>query len=368
MINKICFIVNSVDNQRCRKRVEEFKTNGYKVSVYGFSLGINANKWDECEIIGSYGKTHSIKRAVILYSSIKKLFCREKGENVLWYYFGFDIALFSILLNFRNKFIYEESDLVHLQFSSEWFMKFLEWIDKLIIKKSCLSVMTSEGFLNYHYGNRLFPVNTLVKPNKLNPQILELPLIKKHPINFNQLNFAFVGMIRYPAVRQMADVISSSFPNHYFHFYGVTNVVTAEENEEFEELGNRPNVFFHGKFNNPTDLPSIYSSTDVVISTYDISSTNVLYAEPNKLYEAIFFNTPIIVSRGTFLEMQVKKYKCGYSVDPYDENEIKNLVYMIEKNAKLGKCMRMDVDQQFAVDQCEELMERVKEIEESKFC
>ena len=35
---------------------------------------------------------------------------------------------------------------------------------------------------------------------------------------------------------------------------------------------------------------------DMVVATYDVTIENVRYAEPNKIYEAIFFETPIILS------------------------------------------------------------------------
>ena len=51
-----------------------------------------------------------------------------------------------------------------------------------------------------------------------------------------------------------------------------------------------PNVKLHGKFKNPSDLSVIYNKIDLNVICYDTTSINVRIAEPNKLYESIFFN------------------------------------------------------------------------------
>ncbi len=79
----------------------------------------------------------------------------------------------------------------------------------------------------------------------------------------------------------------------------------------------------HGGFSNPVDLPRIYSALDFVVCTYDVKGVNPRYAEPNKLYEAIFYRTPMIVSAGSFLAKKVERLGIGISLDPNDKNEIK---------------------------------------------
>ena len=73
-------------------------------------------------------------------------------------------------------------------------------------------------------------------------------------------------------------------------------------------------------------MASIYAGIDWVLSAYDADYENVRYAEPNKLYESIFFETPIIVSRGTFLAERVESLGVGLSVDASKEDEVVSLV------------------------------------------
>lgn len=78
---------------------------------------------------------------------------------------------------------------------------------------------------------------------------------------------------------------------------------------EAESLKDINNIFFHGAFKNPIDLPKIYSKIDFIVATYDTTTLNPQYAEPNKIYEAIFFRTPIIVSYNSYLANKVNKLK-----------------------------------------------------------
>lgn len=359
-MKKIIFIVNSIDNQRCRKRVDEFRTNGYPVKVYGINRGLKITAWPECEIIASYENKMAYKdRTMILNKALKEVFKKHRDEkNVIWYYFGLDIAMFGVLYNGKKRFIYEESDLVHTYMNNNAVIWVMERIDKFIISRSSLTVLTSEGFAEYHFQNKR-PSNLVIKPNKLNPQIVGVPDVPNVAVDTNHLNFALVGMIRYEAVRRMADVISREFPNHQFHFFGVLNVATKKEEESFMVLDERENVHFHGRFKNPDELPLVYSQIDVVISTYDVENVNVQYAEPNKLYESIYYRTPIIVSKGTFLAKQVERFHSGYAVDVSDEQNIISLVHQIENDIHDVKRGLEFIDRTVAVDSSEELLQRV---------
>ena len=51
-------------------------------------------------------------------------------------------------------------------------------------------------------------------------------------------------------------------------------------------------------------------------------SNGRLFAEPNKLYESIFFNCPIIVSKGTFLGNKVEELGIGFAIDSMNNESI----------------------------------------------
>lgn len=324
---KIVFIINSISAQRCIKRVEEFINHGYDVDVYGFNRHMKTHlqpKHFSLEIIGEFCNTLPFQSRVhILLNGINKVLNRYKNNSDVYFYlFQLDVALIFRLLSHGKKYFYEESDLMHTYIKNSFIKKSLEFVDKLIIRKSILSIFTSEGFLIYHYGNK-WPENVSIITNRLNVDIENIEKINKRDFEENKLKVGFVGFPRYKSILKFIDIFCSNFPNYEFHVYGE---IIDKNKDYFEHLQKYQNCFFHGTFSNPKDLPRIYSNIDIVLSTYDVEYENVRYAEPNKIYEAIYFETPIIVSSGTFLEKKVQRLGIGYSVDTRNDLDVISLI------------------------------------------
>lgn len=191
-----------------------------------------------------------------------------------------------------------------------------KYVDKWIISKSYKTIFTSEGFLHYLYGTKKID-NIITQPNRVSPffkTINRKCLCKK---DNEGVVFSYVGAFRYPnTVFRFAEIIGEKYPQHKFYFYGDSSLTYLAK-----ELANKyANVRYFGKFRSPDDLEKIYSSIDVVIACYDTKGINEQIAEPNKLYEAICFCKPIIVSEGTFLSEKVKKMGVGYSIKA-DDNQ-----------------------------------------------
>jgi succinoglycan biosynthesis protein ExoL len=332
---KVVFIINNAEGSHFAHRLNEFIDNGYEVLAYGFSR-VDLEKLPEnnsrIEIIGEFLNTTSyFKRIFIILKSLRKMFRSHDFKDCIFYLCGLDMALPSMIFKkSRRRYIYEECDLAQAHVSNKILRYLLDLIDNRIINGAKLTVLTSEGFLQYHYSRGLKKTKTSIEiiPNKLSSLVSgRNTKFEKHDIK--RLRIGFVGTARYNSIAHFADIFSSSFPNSEFHFFGTI----VSNFEEFNRLKERNNVFFHGPFKNPVDLDSIYSRIDMVLCTYDLSSDNVKFAEPNKLYEAIYFATPIIVTRGTFLAEKVDKLGVGYSIDPLDDNLVIDFINSIESES-----------------------------------
>lgn len=322
---QINFILNSVNDAHSIKRVDDFKKQGHDVKIFGFLRDATTSKIPNAIILGCFSNKQSYKKRIsTYYKGIKCAFKEEKRQDILWYYLGLDVALFALLVGKKRTYIYEECDLVQLYIRSSLIKKILEKIDKVIIRLSKKTLITSEGFIDFHYHKRRVPNNIVLVPNKLTNDILQYPVIHRQ-LNMGHIRFAFVGVLRAKSLLSIANSISKNFPQHNFSFYGFIAPTFSEK-----DLPQRANINYHGRYQSPNDLPSIYSKVDVLICTYDISGDNVKYAEPNKLYEAIYFGCPIVVSDKTFLAQKVKSLNIGYSVNPFDEQKVIELVKRIE--------------------------------------
>lgn len=345
-ITKIVFILATHTNTNNLKRIEAFVNNGYDVAVYSFSRGEGLNKTTaaEIQIIGEFSNDLPyLRRLRIMYKGIRYVLNETKGQKCVYYLIRNDVALFFSFMSSRP-YIFEEADMTHVNFKNGLLVRMLERKIKSIINHSIISAFRSEGFLHYHFGNNI-PENVLVIPNKLSPQIKTFPKINKKRIDYKKMKFGFVGVIRGRATYDFAFVLLKHFPQHEFHFFG--NFATSFESNLYGQLEKYDRCFFHGKFKSPDDLSNIYSQIDIVLANYETSIKSVNYLEPNKLYEAIYFETPIIVPSGTFMANKVKKLGIGFDIQSQSSQQIYTFIMNLnEKDIEKAICNAKSIDKE----------------------
>lgn len=357
---KIIFILATQDNTNNIKRIDEFVENGYQVEAYSFFRGSevkNKPKTVEIQNIGQF--TNDLpykKRFGIMRKGIKYVLDKTKKDDCVYYLIRQDIAMIYVFLCNRP-YIYEEADMTHVTFGNKFVRGAFELLDKYIIKKSVLSVFRSEGFILYHYGDKR-PNNIYVIPNRLDKSILSLAS-KNKVLDTNHIRFGFVGVIRYETIHHFAEIILKNFPQHEVHYYGING--TQKDEVATDHLKLYKNFYFHGKFSNPVDLPSIYENIDIVLSAYDLSAVNHKYAEPNKYYESIYFQTPIVVSDGGFLAKKVKELGVGYAIDVKDDEGLKSFVSgLTEWDIHEKMAAAKSIDQSYCINENKEYFELLK--------
>lgn len=360
----IVFIAPQLQQPRVIRRISTVYAAGYPIKVYGFDSGIFSKNlksisFPVTEIIKRDKKDSKIKKVLCFIKTLRRI-KKENNIDDIFYIFSAEMGNFSWILRNR-KTIYEEADILGAYFSKPMIRRVFRYIDRGTIRRSLLTVFTSEGFVNYTFGDKR-PDNVLVIPNKLNSKFFNAERkaeVKPSELDINHIKFGFVGIIRYPnTIVRFAEVIGREFPQHEFHFFGDPDVSSYLDN-----VRTMPNVFLHGPFENPVELPSIYQQIDVVISCYDTTSWNVRVAEPNKLYEAIFFERPIVVSKGTFLEKQVERYNAGYAIKADDNQSITEFVRGINvKDLERFQVAESMVQWQELIDDTRPFLERIKQI------
>lgn len=221
--------------------------------------------------------------------------------------------------------------------------------------------MTSGGFKSFLTGKKEYS-NVIIQPNKLSPYFHN---INRNNICFknvsDNIKFAFVGAFRYPnTIFRFAEVIGKHFPNHEFKFYGDSQMTNQVKNiaEKYA------NVMYYGEYKNPDDLEMIYQNVDFVVACYDPESLNERIAEPNKLYEAMYFKKPIIVTTGTYVEKQVEKFGCGFAIDASSDDNIIDFINSIslENILKIKKNIEKINSKNLIDDNAKLIIEKIRNI------
>lgn len=321
-MNKIVFFLASLSQPRCIKRVTALHEAGFEVEVYGYYRGfydvnsfpkdIEIHNWGNVESGGGY-----VSRLLKNKVNIDKVL-KEKGhEKALYYAFGFDLAL-CLSIHRHIDYVYESSDLIYTYFGNKLLCATFKYIDKIIIARSYKTIFTSEGFQHYLYKKKKVD-NIIIQPNRVSPIFANVNRKVLCEKESGEIIFSYVGAFRYSdTVFRFARIIGEKYPQYKFYFWGDSNLTYMAK-----ELAEKyPNVKYFGKFKSPDDLEKIYDSIDVVVACYDAKGINEQIAEPNKLYEAICFCKPIIVSEKTFLSEQVEKMNIGYSIKADNDESI----------------------------------------------
>lgn len=357
---KVVFILDSIDAPHILKRINEFVENGFEVEVYGFKhfreRSLPLPYTFKINIIGEINQANYWLRIRGIVEGLKTVLKQLRGQKVLYYLVSLDVAMFFRMMC-REDYVYEESDLKHTYVNNKAIQWILERIDRRIIKKSVVSAFTSEGFVQYHFGDNP-PKNICYVFNKLNKAILDLKIPENTESSIDHLKFAFVGKAQFKSTFAFAKHIVQNYKNHEMHFYGTTD---TRDDATVTELKQYDNCFFHGRFNNPQDLPAIYENVDIVIALYDVESINVLYAEPNKLYEAIYYRKPIIVSTGTFLAQKVNRLGIGFDIDALSATCIDTFIESLSSEKIIKKKHAADnILRSEAINDNSKLLEAVK--------
>ena len=358
---KIVFIIGALSQPRCIKRVVSFAEAGYECVVYGYNRGCyDVNTFPcgiEVNVLGTLNNGDSISNLIEMRKNLGGII-KANGRDCIYYSFGF---LSSFLLSLKTKidYIYEISDILYAYPKYDKFSWILKKIDRRIIRKAKLIVMTSGGFKEYIgvYDDKI-----IIQPNKIS-SIFSKYRRNKYTFNAQKLKFAFIGAIRYESIFRFAQVIGEHFQQHEFHFYGGASDSVIKQVIDLCER--YCNIKYHGVFKSPDDLPKIYNEIDIVVACYDINSLNERIAEPNKLYESIFFCKPIIVSAQTYLANRVKKLGCGFVLEKQDKDEMIDFINKLNEGILDDISKReLMINNNEVVDDVSELISHIEKMQE----
>ena len=105
---------------------------------------------------------------------------------------------------------------------------------------------------------------------------------------------------------------------------------------------NNKNIYFTGmvKYNELADYTSL---ADLGIILFENNSLNNYYASPNKMFEYIHGNIPILAPNYPFMRFIVNKYKIGFLIDNIDPVEISTTIKNIFIDKPKLEQMRLNI-------------------------
>lgn len=322
----IAFLGNAAHDTRVTNLTKSLNEDNFDVRVISFD-------WITPNFKTTIGNT-----------SIFKL---DKSRSSISYYLNFLRILFSELLK-TNSAIYIAEDIytlpvvtfiaklrkAKLYYNSREFYAFLgglrnrkmlqntiRWIERFFIKKVDQVLVTGEGdaqFLQEYYGIS----NTVV--------IRNLPLERKpeNKINLREkLNIPESDLILlYQGVilegRGFKQILDALAEVDNFHLVTLGSGVFQSEYEKFaEELNISNRVHFLGTIDQ-SELINYTAAADIGLALIENISKSYYYALPNKLFEYIMAEVPVLCSNLPQMKNIVEEYKVGEVVDIEKDGEL----------------------------------------------
>ena len=184
--------------------------------------------------------------------------------------------------------------------------KYLRKQDVICSEKADLLIVTSKMYYDTYFCSFVPEEKCLYFPNVPNLSVFENYKPKNHSSDFT---IGYIGGIRYK--NEMKLLINS------VKKLGIKLLVAGFEqgDHEIENLcTGEPNIDWLGRFDFKQSAAELYGRCDCIYSVYDAGMRNCQVALPNKLYEAVYCELPIIVADNTHVGDIVKEWGVGIPV------------------------------------------------------
>lgn len=343
---KICFLLTHVPNPRMNKRIAAFKKQMSVEVICARRASQNIWEPEHSDVTHTIlnvdlpQSSHIIKRIKVSSGFRKELYkLLEEKKPTIVYSEGFDTLMVAVdykkkhgcklffeVSDLRESFIEKPKGVINRCMTEAISVKekdLFKYIDKLVI--------TSPKFFDFHYCKLISKDNTVFVPNA--PDLSAFSNFKHK--NDGIFTIGFIGGIRYlTQMKMLVDVASDLDMKVVFAGAGGT----SGEYEEIQEYcKGKDNICFTGRYDYCKDIASLYGMVDCVYSVYNADNPNVKIALPNKLYEAVYCNLPIIVAKGTYLEEVVKEWGVGLSAGHTNSEELKEVLQKLKDEENLRK-------------------------------
>ncbi|MFK7892192.1 MAG: hypothetical protein AB8B63_15350 [Granulosicoccus sp.] len=219
--------------------------------------------------------------------------------------------------------ILEVGDVRHLQTRAGAVGKVYRLIDRILTSRVQLLVVTAEGFLDQYYRKWLGTKTPgIVIENKVErtffDSIAQPSTIS--PKNERPITIGYFGLMQSPWSWRVLKKIAKDNPDTFAVVLAGYPIRFDDIEEVCEQY---KNISYTGTYQSPEDLEKLYTSVDLAwgcYSPFGNNDWNLMWARPNRFYEACAFHTPLISRKESTDGKYVSKLDIGYAVSETDDD------------------------------------------------
>lgn len=290
---------------------------------------------DYLRVRAKYGQKYfNIPKKVIwVFYIIYNLIKRRKQYSVI-HSVDIDSTLICLIMSkiLKKKIVYDIYDWIGTNSKNDNFViRLVEYLENRIVERVDAIIVCEKERIKQISASNL-------------KKILIMPNIPFYSINFPIKN----------APRFLDERLIISYVGVFDFNRGLENlleVVSIQKNVELKIAGfgaleklviefsnTNENIKFLGKISYYEALDTIRKS-DLLYACYHLSNPVHKYAAPNKYYESLFTNTPVITTVGTLVSSKVLEFNTGFCIEESKDALIqlfnnRNLLFEIDKKSK----------------------------------
>lgn len=336
-INKICFVLSQIPNPRLNKRINVMKKYG---DILVICTRRNVSDWNEIQVSDvnyvvfdddlppsrdiikrwiasrkyqqdAMSKLEEFSPDLIFCASMDSLMvaCDYKKKKKSAVDIIYEVA------DLRESFIETSKNLIKNVFNY-----FIREEEKKLVGLIDILVITSPKYYSEYYCKFVPKSKVLFIPNAPDQHIFS----KFHRKTSGPFTVGYIGGVRY--MDQMKLLIDAAKVTGCNVIFAGGEAISGNVKALADYAGGNPRVYFSGKYNYEKEAAMLYGKVDCIFSVYNADNPNVRIALPNKLYEALYCELPIIVAKNTYLSELVEKWGIGISVDHKDSGELSEAI------------------------------------------
>lgn len=168
----------------------------------------------------------------------------------------------------------------------------------------------------------------------------------------NKFKVVYVGILQ--TDRLLLEILEQFKFNQEFELhvggFGIYENAFKEASKKYN------NIFFYGSLKY-SDVLDLEKDCDILFATYNPVIKNHQYSAPNKVYEAMALEKPIIVCNNTGIDELINKNKTGFSIN-YSGDEFIKCIKKISKDKKLLKKISTNAKNSYKSKYNWEIMEK----------
>lgn len=321
------------NDSRATKEINTYNTNGYKTICFGWNrlsekINLNDDEYKFYNRKSSYGSgiknlLNIIKYNFWIYKNLKM----NASDIDIIHACDFDTAFAGFLFSkkYNKHFIYDIYDYYIDCHNLSILKPIVEFADIQIINRADYVIICTEQRKKQIYKTNA--KNIVVVHNS--PSIMSS--FSKKQKNDNKINLGYFGILQKDRLLLEISEKVKLEKNIIFHIGGF-----GIYEDYFKQLSNKySNIIFYGKLKYD-DVLKKEKECDVLFATYNPEIENHKFSAPNKVYEAMALDLPIIVCKNTGVDELVSKEKIGFIIE-YNADEFIDCLKKL-KSSKFSSC------------------------------